>query len=119
MKENIRMMKSVYELSENMYKMFKISAERFAKNYVYKIIDKEKKLWLRNKDIGEKLGVKNVCDLIDKEMKGKCETKNPTNEQIKEHKRHESELIKVEKYKYIYEHIMIPIIMNCRVSTPI
>ena len=31
--------------------MFKISSETFTKDYVYYIIDKEKKLWLRNKDI--------------------------------------------------------------------
>ena len=44
-------------------------------------------LWLRNKDIGEKLGVENIYDLIDKEIKGRFETKNPTDENIREHKR--------------------------------
>ena len=34
--------------------MYKIGAETFAKSYVHNIIDKEKMLWLRNKDIGEK-----------------------------------------------------------------
>ena len=54
-----------------MYKMLKISTETFSKNYVYNIIDKEKKkLWLINKH-RKKIGVKNICDLIDKEMKGK------------------------------------------------
>ena len=33
-------------------------------------------LWLRNKDIGEKLSVENICDLIDKEIKGRFETKS-------------------------------------------
>ena len=37
--------------------------------------DKEKKLWLRNKDKGEILDVGNIYDLIDKETKGKFETK--------------------------------------------
>ena len=54
-----------------MYKMSKISAETFAKNYVYNIIDKEKKLCLGKKDIGEKLGVQNIYNLVDKEAKGK------------------------------------------------
>ena len=50
------------------------------------MIDKEKKLWLRKKDIKERLGVENIYDLIDKEIKSKFETKNPTNEQIREFK---------------------------------
>ena len=38
-----------------MYKIFVISAETVsAKSYIHRIIDKEKKLLLRNKDIGEK-----------------------------------------------------------------
>ena len=98
--------------------MIKISAEIFAKNCVYNIIDKEKKLWLRNKDIGEKLGVKNIYDLIDKEIKGKFKTNNPTEQQIKEYKRHGSELINNEEFVYTHEDIIIPIIMNWRVSTP-
>ena len=53
--------------------MFKI----IFKNYIYNIIDKEKKLWLRNLDIGEKLDVQNIHDLVDKEIKDKCKTKNP------------------------------------------
>ena len=52
-----------------MYKMFKINVETFGKNYVYKIIDKEKKQWLRDKDIGKKLGVEDIYDLIDKKIK--------------------------------------------------
>ena len=70
------------------YKMLKISAETFPENYIYNITDKAKRLWLRNKDIGEKLGVENIYDLIDKEIKGKFETRNPTNEQIIEYKKH-------------------------------
>ena len=93
-------------ISFNMYKMYKISAETFFKNYVYNIIDKEKKLWLRNKDI-EKLGVENSYDLIDKEIKGKFETKNPTNEQIREYKRHGSEIIDSEKFMYTREDIIM------------
>ena len=58
-------------------KMIKISADTFAKNCVYSIIDKEKMLWLRNKEI---------IDLIDKDIKGKLKTNNPTKQQIKEYK---------------------------------
>ena len=62
-----------------MYKMLKISAETYAINCIHNIIDKEKVLWLRNKDIREKLGVENSYGLIDKEIKDKYETKNQTN----------------------------------------
>ena len=57
-----------------MYKLFKTSAETFAKNKVWIIIGGENKLRLKNKDIGEKLGVKNIYDLIDKEIKSKFNT---------------------------------------------
>ena len=99
-----------------MCKMLKISAETYAKNCIHNIIDKEKMLWLRKKDIGEKLGVENIYDLIDKEVEGRFENKNPTNEQIREYKRHVSELIDYEKLMYTHEDIIMPIIMHCRVS---
>ena len=67
-----------------MCKMLKISVETYAKNCIHNIIDKEKMLWLRKKDIGEKLGVENIYDLIDKEVRGRFENKDPTNEQIRE-----------------------------------
>ena len=98
--------------------MFKISAKTFTKICVCNIIDEEQKLWLRNKDIGEKLGVENIYDLVGKEIKDRFKTNSPTKQQIRECKRHGSELINVEKYRYTYEEIIIPIIMSCRVSTP-
>ena len=45
-------------------------------------------LWLINKDIGEKLGVENIYDLIDKEIKGRFKTRNPTDGQSREYKRY-------------------------------
>ena len=100
-----------------MYKMFKISAETFVKNCVYNIIYK-KKVAARNKDIGEKLGVQNIYDLINKEIRGKFGTINLTDKQIREYKRHGSELIDDEKTVHTHENIIIPIIMSCRLSTP-
>ena len=61
-----------------MCKMVDIGADKYAQNCVHNITDKEKKLWLRNKDIGEKLGVENIYDLIDKKIKGKFETNYKT-----------------------------------------
>ena len=101
-----------------MYKMFKISAETFAKNYVYNIIDKEKKLCLGKKDIGEKLGVQNIYNLVDKETKGKWETNNPIKQPITKYKRHGSKLLDGEEFVYTHEDIIMPIIMSCRVPAP-
>ena len=50
------------------YKMVKICAEKFAENYIYTIKlrkEKEPVLWIRIKDTGEKLDVKNIFDLVD------------------------------------------------------
>ena len=61
--------------------MVNISAETFAKNCVHTISqlkrDKEPVLWIRTKD-RRKLDVKNICDLVDKEIKGNLETNHPT-----------------------------------------
>ena len=62
----------------NICRMFRISGKIYAKNGVYNITDKEIMLWLRNKHIGEKIGVVNIYDLIDREIKGRFWTKNPT-----------------------------------------
>ena len=45
-------------------------------------------------------------------------TRNPTNEQIKEYKRHESKLVDGEKLMYTCEDIIMPIIIHCTVSPP-
>ena len=73
--------------------MLKISAETYAKNCIHNIIDKKKVLWLRNKGTGEKLVAANIYDLIDKEIKDKFGTKDPTNEQIREYKRYGPKLV--------------------------
>ena len=68
--------------------------------------------------MGEKLGVENIYDLIDKEIKDKFKTNNPTKQQIREYKRNGSELINDEKFMYTHEDIIMPIVISCRVSTP-
>ena len=59
--------------------MVDISAVTFAENCIHTIKQlkkgKEPVLWIKLKDIGEKLDVKNVFDLVDREIKGKFETK--------------------------------------------
>ena len=50
------------------------------------------------KDAGSGVGVKNISDLVSKDIYGICETKNPTKEQISEYKMTERE---------IYENLII------------
>ena len=56
--------------------------------------------------------------MIDKEIKGKFKTRHATNEQIREYKRHGSELIDGEKIMYTRDDIIAHIIMSCRIRTP-
>ena len=101
-----------------MYKMFKVTAETFAKNCVHtiKVNKTDNKSVLRKKmiDIQEKLDVKNIHGLVDKEIKGKFKTNNLTDEQIKKFKIHGSELIEGEKFMYAHESVIIPVIIHCR-----
>ena len=73
---------------------------------------------LRIKEIGKELDVKNIFDLVDKEIKSKLNTNNPTQQEIREYKRHGSEFIEVTKFMYAHECIIIPVIMHCRISAP-
>ena len=67
-------------------------------------------------DIQNKLDVKSIHDLIDKEIKGKFKTNNLTDERIKKYKKHGSELTDDEKFMYAHEGAVISVIMHC--STP-
>ena len=82
-----------------MYKMFKVTAETFAKNCVHTIkvnkTDNKSVLWIKMIDIQKKLDVKNIHDLVDKEIKGKLKTNNLTHARIKQYKIHGSELIDI------------------------
>ena len=103
--------------------MVDISAKIFAENYIQTITqlrkDKKLALWLRIKDIGEKLDIKNIFHLIDKEIKGKLETNYPTEQQTRKYKRHGSEFIEGTKFMYAHECVIIPVIMHCRSPTTI
>ena len=46
------------------------------------------------KDAGSGIGVKNISDLVLKEIHGICKTKNPTKEQVNEYKMTKREIIK-------------------------
>ena len=64
---------------------------------------------MRIKEIGEKFDVKNVFDLVDKEIKGKFEINYLTKQQITKYKRHGSKLIENKKYMYAHECIFFSI----------
>ena len=101
-----------------MCKMFKVTAQTFAKNCFHTIkvnkTDKKSVLWIKMIDIRKYLGVKNIHDLVDKEIEGKFRTYNLTDKQIKKYKIHRTELIDGEKFMYTYEVVIIPVTMHCR-----
>ena len=74
-------------------------------------------LWLRIHDIQDKLGDKNVSDLVIRAIKGIYNTKNFTKEQIRKYIRYGKELTPGETGIYIRESLNLSIIMNCRLPT--
>ena len=74
-----------------MYKMYLIPAEGYKNanknaNVEFLTIKKTSEIWLSMKDVGSGIGVKNISDLVLKEIYGICETKNPSKEQVNEYK---------------------------------
>ena len=59
------------------YKIYLISAEWYRNPKV------DAKIWVSMKDVGSGAGVKNISNLVLKEIDGVLERKNPTKEQIK------------------------------------
>ena len=51
-------------------------------------------IWVGIKDVGSGIGVKNISDLVLKQIYGICETKNPLKEQANEYKMTKSKFIK-------------------------
>ena len=72
-----------------------ISAEGYENAGVgHLIIKKTSKLWVSMKDIGDGLGVKNISDLVLKEIQGHYGRKHLTKEEIKCFKMTEREIYK-------------------------
>ena len=76
-----------------------ISTEVFAKNCIHAIEQlkkgRESVLWIRIKDLGEKLDIKNIFDSFDKEIKGKFKVLIPQNSKLKNKKSLVQNLLKV------------------------
>ena len=51
-------------------------------------------IWVIMKDVGSGIGVKNISDLVLKEIYGICETKIPSKEQVNEYKITKKKFIK-------------------------
>ena len=75
--------------------MFLISAEGYKNaNVAFLTIKTTNEIWVSMKDIGNSIGVKNISDLVLKEIYGICETKNPWKEQVNEHKMTKKQIYK-------------------------
>ena len=112
-----------------MYKMVDISAKMWNKAEVSVIIihenDNVNKTLLKLlciSEIAQRWDGKNLYDLIDKEIKGKCGVTNMsdlTKQQIRKYKIDKAKLIKGSKHSmYVHEDIAITIIMQSRLSDP-
>ena len=67
--------------------MYLISDEGYKDaNVAFLAIKKTSEIWVSMKDVGSGIGVKNISDLVLKEIYGIFETKNPTKKQVNEYK---------------------------------
>ena len=67
--------------------MVDINVEKYTNAKVYTITVGNKKLfWIRMHAVQEEIGVKNMSDLVRKEIRGIFKTKNPTKDQIRKYK---------------------------------
>ena len=78
--------------------MYLISAKGYkSANVEFLKIKKTSEIWVNMKNVGSGMGIKNISDLILKEIFGCCETKSPSKEQVNEYK-----MTKREIYKKVY-----------------
>ena len=78
-----------------MYKMHLISAEGYKNaNVEFLTIKKTSEIWVNMKDIGRGMDVKNISDLVLKEIYGICERKNPTIKHVNEYNMTKREIYK-------------------------
>ena len=108
--------------------MYLISAEGCKNaNVEFLIIKTTSEIWVNMKDVGSGMGVKNISDLVLKEIYGICETKNPTKKQVNEYKMTKREIYKKftnlsqeklntinNKKTYVKNDVMTTVIKRCR-----
>ena len=67
--------------------MYLIPAEGYKDaNVEFLTIKTTSDIWVNMEDVGSSMGVKNISDLVLKEIYDICETKNSLKEQVKEYK---------------------------------
>ena len=108
--------------------MYLISAQGYTNAKVHFLkIRKTGELWVSIKDIGDVLGVKNISDLVLKEIYDIYEKRKLTKEEIKNYKMIEREIFekfdnlsndelntKSSKFVYVKNNVMTNIIKHCR-----
>ena len=78
-----------------MYKMYLISAEGYKNAKVdFLTIKTTSEIWVNMKDVGSGMDVKNISDLVLKEIYGICERKNPTIKHVNEYNMTKREIYK-------------------------
>ena len=108
-----------------MYKMYLLSVEGHKNAYVeFLTIKTTSEIWVSMKDDGSGIGVKNISDLVLKELYCICETKNPTKEHVNEYKMTKRKIYKNftnlllntknNKNPYLRNDVMTTIIKRCR-----
>ena len=111
-----------------MFKMYLISAEGYENTNVdFLTIKTTSEIWVSMKDVISGMGVKNISDLVLKEIYGICETKNPTEKEVNEYKMTKRKInkkftnlskkelnTKNNKQAYVRNDVMTTIIKRCR-----
>ena len=76
--------------------MYLISAEGYKNADVHFLkVRKTNEIWSSMKDVGSSMGVKNISDLVLKEIYSICEIKNTTKEKINKYKMTEREIYEI------------------------
>ena len=111
-----------------MYKMYLISAEGYNNGKIYFLtITTTSEIWVSMKDVWSGMGVKNISNLVLKEIYGICETKNPLKEQVNKYKMAKKQIYKKftnlsqeklnainNKKTYVKNDVMTTVIKRCR-----
>ena len=94
-----------------------ITAESYKNAGVYVIKDSENYIWVKMKGVQDGLGLKNIRDRLRTTMQGIFDSKELTEEQVKQYIKIENELnknLKNNLYKYVRNDIAEKVIKNCR-----
>ena len=98
--------------------MVNISVNNYqnAKGHTVKVNNK-KLFWVRMIDVQNEVDVRNMSDLIRKEIHSIYETKKATNEQVKKYKRKWKEYFNDEYDVYVRSDIIEKVIMHCKIAS--